>query len=113
MDASSNGAPDLPCKRIDARLDRILIDIFGVDLAELAKNQQITALREWDSLNHIQFVVALEHAFGIEFSGDEIAGMQTIENVQTLILARVSPAPVAPPDGMARAQGEAEVEEYR
>lgn len=37
-----------------------------------------TQVEEWDSLNHISLIVALEEKFGFEFSTEELAGMQNV-----------------------------------
>lgn len=66
---------------IDNILDQvqeIFIDVLDDD--EIAINSETTAndVEEWDSLNHIQLVVAIEKHFQIKFSASEI---QSYSNV--------------------------------
>lgn len=66
---------------IDNILDQvqeIFIDVLDDD--EIVINSETTAndVEEWDSLNHIQLVVAIEKHFQIKFSASEI---QSYSNV--------------------------------
>ncbi len=51
-----------------------------LELDELTLNDETTAddVEEWDSLSHIQLVVALEKAFGIKFSSREILSWDNV-----------------------------------
>jgi acyl carrier protein len=39
-------------------------------------------IRQWDSLKHMNLILAIEEAFGVSFSDDEVV---TIEDARTLI----------------------------
>ena len=51
-----------------------------LELDDLVLNDATTAndVEEWDSLSHIQLVVALEKAFGIKFTSREILSWDNI-----------------------------------
>lgn len=65
-------------QEILTQLEEIFKDIFELD--ELALNNETKAsdIEEWDSLNHIQLVVAIEKNYNIKFTAAEI---QKWENV--------------------------------
>lgn len=54
------------------QINKVFIDILDVE--ELIINEQTTAndVEEWDSLTHIQLVVAIEKFFKIKFTSKEI-----------------------------------------
>ena len=55
-----------------ARVQEVFRDELELD--DLVLNEETTAddVEEWDSLSHIQLVVAIEKAFGIKFTSREI-----------------------------------------
>ena len=60
------------------KLQGVLREVF--EDSELAIVPEMTAqdVPEWDSFNHINLVVALEEAFSVVFSSDEIARMRNV-----------------------------------
>ena len=43
---------------------------------------------DWDSLEHINLVVAIEKTFDLKFSMDEVTGMQNVGEMVEIILQR-------------------------
>lgn len=54
------------------RLKEIFIDVLDLDEVELKEETSANDIEEWDSLSHIQLIVAIEKAFGIKFTSLEI-----------------------------------------
>ncbi len=61
-----------------ARVQEVFRDELELD--ELVLNEETTAddVEEWDSLSHIQLVVAIEKAFGIKFTSREILSWDNV-----------------------------------
>jgi len=72
-----------------AAIQLIFLDVF--DLEEIAIDEQTTALDidEWDSLTHIQVVVALEKKFGIRFKSSEIQNWSNVGAIIDCILSKL------------------------
>ena len=69
------------------KVNRIFIDTLDNEDIILTFNTTAGDVEDWDSLNHIQLVVAVEKQFGIRFTSQEI---QSWNNVGEMISAIVS-----------------------
>jgi acyl carrier protein len=60
-------------EEIFSKLNEIFIDVLDLeDDIELTDETSANDIEEWDSLSHIQLIVAIEKAFGIKFTSLEI-----------------------------------------
>lgn len=59
-------------EKIFSKLNEIFIDVLDLDEVELTENTSANDIEEWDSLSHIQLIVAIEKAFKIKFTSLEI-----------------------------------------
>lgn len=59
-------------KDIFEKLNEIFIDVLDLDECELTDETSANDIEEWDSLSHIQLIVAIEKALKIKFSSLEI-----------------------------------------
>ncbi len=59
-------------EEIFEKLNEIFIDVLDLDECELQEETSANDIEEWDSLSHIQLIVAIEKAFKIKFISLEI-----------------------------------------
>lgn len=73
-------------KEIFKKLNVIFEDVLDLDgIPELTEETSADDIEEWDSLSHIQLIVAIEKAFGIKFTSKEIMKWQNVgEMVDTI-----------------------------
>jgi acyl carrier protein len=57
----------------DRKLKEVLARVFDVDPAEITETASNDTLERWDSLRHMNLIIAIEEEFGVEFSGDQVA----------------------------------------
>ena len=69
-------------------LEEIFRSVLGDDAIELDAHTRPVALPGWDSLAHINTMFGVEQAFGVEFVGDEFARVQTIGELEELLVAK-------------------------
>ena len=46
-------------------------------------------IEDWDSLEHINLIVAIEQEFGMKFSMGEVTGMKNVGAMVDIILERI------------------------
>ena len=60
-------------------------DIFGIPAARITAESSPETIESWDSVQHLNLVLALEEKFGVQFEPDDIEQMKNIGAVATLI----------------------------
>ncbi len=53
------------------RLKQVMARIFGVDVSAIGDDASPDTIENWDSLRHMNLVLALEEEFGIELTDDQ------------------------------------------
>ena len=74
-------------KEVFAKLNDIFEEVLDLDeKPELEETTTANDIDEWDSLSHIQLIVAIEKAFGLKFTSLEIMKWKTVgEMVDTMM----------------------------
>ena len=72
------------------RVRQIVADIFLVEMAQVTERSSPETLENWDSLQHLNLVVALEGSFGLSLSPEEIAAMTSVADIVKIIDGRRS-----------------------
>ena len=62
-------------------LNRIFTDVVDSDDVILGRDTTANDVDDWDSLNHIQFVVAIEKHFKIKFTRAEIGSWKNVGEI--------------------------------
>ena len=71
-------------------LTEIFRDTFEDPDVTLAPETTAADIEDWDSLTHIQLLVAIEQAFGIRFNTGEVAGLANVGEMVALIERRTN-----------------------
>lgn len=64
---------------MNARLRRVVADVFGLEPDLVRGHTSIDTVEAWDSLRHLNLVVALEAEFGVAFSPEEIVELVSVD----------------------------------
>lgn len=76
---------------------QIAADIFNVPIDQIQPATSPDTLSQWDSLQHVNLVIALEQVFGVQFTPEQIGEMPNIERAAMLV------DELLPPGGAPRA----------
>ncbi len=75
-------------EKIYETLNEIFRDIFDDDEIVVGPETNSDSIEDWDSLEHINLVVAIEKAFDLKFSMDEVTGMKDVGEMVEIIKQR-------------------------
>lgn len=77
-------------KEIFSRLNEIFEDVLDLDeIPSLTDATSAIDIEEWDSLSHIQLIVAVEKAFKLKFASQEILKWNNVGEMVDTIIARL------------------------
>lgn len=66
-------------------LNKIFQDTFNDDSISVAIETSADDIEEWDSISHVQLVFAIETAFEVKFSNQEILSLVDIGSIISLV----------------------------
>ena len=69
------------------RLSEVFSDFFDEDIT-VDENTTANDIEDWDSLNHITLIAAVEDEFGVSFTMGEVSGMKNVGEMAEIIKAR-------------------------
>lgn len=69
-------------------LNVIFKDIFDDETIVVSETTNSEEIEDWDSLEHINLVIAIENRFGIKFKMEEINQMKNVGDMVAVIIER-------------------------
>lgn len=73
-------------EEIYERLNTVFRDVFDDDEIEVNENTTSDDIEDWDSLEHINLVAAVEQEFGVKFTMAQVMGMKNVGEMVDIIL---------------------------
>ena len=77
-------------EEVFAKLTDVFHDVFDDDSIVLSDSTTSNDVEDWDSLEHINLVVAVEKCFAIKFNMGEVAKLKNVGEMTDLILSKVN-----------------------
>ena len=75
---------------IERRLQAVFHQVFGADVPALSETMTADDVKAWDSLSHVDLVLAVERAFAIRLGLREVRRMTNVGDLMTLIQAKAA-----------------------
>jgi len=73
--------------QIESRVREVLVKCFRLSPEEANQDLRLGNPPQWDSIGHMELLVAIENEFEIRFKTHEIAGLITVEAIISSIKA--------------------------
>ena len=74
---------------MNEKLKVVIADIFDVDPETITSELSPDSLDNWDSLNHLKLVTAVEQEFGVKFTMSQIENINSVASLEALLQGRV------------------------
>ena len=71
-----------------SRVARVIADVLGVPAASLTRESSPDTFPQWDSLSHLNLVVALESEFGVTLTDDDVMEMLSVSLIEVILTER-------------------------
>ena len=75
--------------KIDEEIKNIMATVFKINTREITNESNPSSIDKWDSLKHIDLIIALEEEFEIKLDEDEIASMVSFSIICATIRAHL------------------------
>ena len=60
------------------RVKKIMAAVLSVDIETIGDDSSVDDMEAWDSLRHINLIIALEQEFGISLPDEEVASLTSV-----------------------------------
>jgi acyl carrier protein len=69
----------------EADLKQVLADTLQIDADTIDDDTSVDTVEEWDSLKHLNLVIALEDRFGVTFTEEQVVEILTYPLIRTVL----------------------------
>jgi acyl carrier protein len=69
----------------DAKIKEIMANIFGVDATSIREDASKDNIENWDSLRHMDLVLALEEEFGVSIPDEDAANITSFALIRLVL----------------------------
>lgn len=69
----------------EQKLKEVLSRIFNVSLDTITEDASPDTIENWDSLRHMNLVLALEEEFGVEFTDDQVVEILSYKLIKIVL----------------------------
>ena len=66
---------------VQEKVIQVLINIFQVSPDKISTETTSDNVENWDSMNHINMILALEQEFGIRYDEEQVVSMLSVEEI--------------------------------
>ncbi|MBQ8968048.1 acyl carrier protein [Ruminococcus sp.] len=75
-------------KQTMTRLTDVFRDVFDDDSLNITPNTTADDIEDWDSIEHITLIGAVEEEFGMKFKMGEVSGMNNVGDMLKIVMER-------------------------
>jgi acyl carrier protein len=75
---------------MEQKIKNVMSAVFEIPVNRIKENSSPDTIESWDSLKHMNLVVALEEEFEIEFIDDEINEMMNFVLIKSVLMGKIN-----------------------
>lgn len=76
-------------EEVFARLNEVFRDVFDDDSITVTDTTTADDIEEWDSLEHINLLAAVEQEFGMKFNMGQVVSMKNVGEMADIIIGLI------------------------
>jgi acyl carrier protein len=76
--------------QINDKIRNVMAVVFEMELDQISYNAEPGVISSWDSLRHMNLIVALEEEFGIQFTDDEMTDLLNFKLISAIITEKLN-----------------------
>jgi acyl carrier protein len=65
-------------------------DVLRVPRSQISDDSSLQQIENWDSIEHVNLLMAIEQQFGVEFDPDEMVQMESIGKIGEILSRKVA-----------------------
>ena len=69
----------------EAKLYTVIADVLGIQVAEISDDTSPDTTDRWDSVSHINLLIALEAEFGVELTPEDAMEMLSVRLIKIIL----------------------------
>ena len=74
--------------KLSERIKKVMSAVFEIPVEQIKDDSSPDIIDSWDSLKHMNMVVALEEEFEVEFTDDEILEMMNYALIKSILMGK-------------------------
>ena len=74
--------------KLGDRIKNVMSAVFEIPVEQIQDKSSPDTIESWDSLKHMNMVVALEEEFEVEFTDDEILEMMNYALIKSILMGK-------------------------
>lgn len=78
-------------EEVFVKLNEVFRDVFDDEEITVTDTTTADDIEDWDSLEHINLLAAVEQEFGMKFNMGQIVSMKNVGEMADIILSKISP----------------------
>ena len=72
-------------ENMEKKIRKVMAAVFGIDESAIEEDSSPDSLEEWDSIKHLNLVMALEEEFKIKFSDSEMIEIMNYKLINLIL----------------------------
>jgi acyl carrier protein len=81
--------PEVQYEEVKKKLNNVFQQVFDNDSVQISDHTTAKDIEGWDSLTHVNLIVAVEKRFKVAFSTKEIMGLRNVGDFLKLIEKKI------------------------
>ena len=77
-------------EEVFVKLNEVFQDVFDDDTITVTDKTTADDIEEWDSLEHINLIAAVEQEFGMKFNMGQVVSMKNVGEMADIIIQQIT-----------------------